>query len=268
MTKRLLLWVATIALFGISATSAWAKPAPKPAPNVPAKAGQITALLPVAKILRGSGKTAATTDAKKGDELVWNDLVKTEKGGRARITLTDQSILSLGSQAELRIVKHDPRAQQTTLQMAYGRVRAQVASITRDGGSFELRTPTAVAGVIGTDFGVDASPTGGDTFVCIAGATQISNADPNVPGSVQCSAGQTTTVQPGKSPTAPTAASLQQLQQLIEDTEPAIISSISPAAALPGTNFDSNIAGSKMGKVTSVNVTGGSGVTATIKAAS
>jgi hypothetical protein len=268
MTKRLLLWVVTIALFAISAMPVWAKPAPKPAPNVPAKAGQITALLPVAKILRGSGKTAAINDAKKGDELIWNDLVKTEKGGRARITLADQSILSLGSQAELRIVKHDPRAQQTTLQMAYGRVRAQVASITRDGGSFELRTPTAVAGVIGTDFGVDASPTGGDTFVCIAGATQISNADPNVPGSVQCSAGQTTTVQPGKSPTAPVPASLQQLQQLIQDTEPAIISSISPAAALPGTNFDSTIAGTKMGKVASVTLAGGSGVTATIKAAS
>ncbi len=82
----------------------------------------------------------------------------------------------------------------------------------------------------------------------------------DVPGSVQCTAGQTTTVQPGKSPTAPKPASLQQLQQLIEDTEPAIISSISPAAALPGTNFDSNIAGSKMGKVTTVTVAGGSGV--------
>ena len=61
---------------------------------------------------------------------------------------------------------------------------------------------------------------------------------------------------------------MQQLQQLIEDTEPAIISSISPAAALPGTNFDSNIAGSKMGKVTSVNVAGGSGVSVSIKGAS
>ena len=150
-------------------------------PDVPAKAGNITALLPVAHLVRGAGKTAVITDAKKGDELVWNDLVKTEKGGRARITLSDQSILSLGSQAELRIVKHDARTQQTSLQMAYGRVRAQVASITRDGGSFELRTPTAVAGVIGTDFGVDSSVSGGDTFVCIAGATQISNSDPTFP---------------------------------------------------------------------------------------
>ncbi|MGZ4788664.1 MAG: FecR domain-containing protein, partial [Terriglobales bacterium] len=138
MTKRgLLLWVMAATLLS-TAVPTWAAPAAKPTGP---KAGNITALLPVAHIVRGSGKQAVTSDAKKGDDLVWNDLIKTEKGGRARVTLADQSILSLGSQAELRIVKHDVKSQQTTLQMAYGRVRAQVASITRNGGSFELRTP-------------------------------------------------------------------------------------------------------------------------------
>src|SRR4051794_24294516 len=99
-------------------------------PDTPAattqKAGKITALLPTAHVIRGEGKNAITADAKKGDELVWQDLVKTDKGGRARITLNDQSILSLGSQAELRIVKHDAQAQQTSLEMTYGRIRTQV----------------------------------------------------------------------------------------------------------------------------------------------
>jgi len=264
MTKRgLLLWAVTVALL-TSAMPSWA--APGTTPTGP-KAGTISALLPVAKITRGSGKKAVTTDAKKGDELVWNDLVQTEKGGRARITLVDQSILSLGSQAQLRIVKHDARAQQTTLEMAYGRVRAQVASITRDGGNFELRTPTAVAGVIGTDFGVDSSSVGGDTFVCIAGAVQIANSNKSVAGNVQCQAGQTTTVQPGKPPTPPQPASPQQIQQLIADTEPAIIASISPSGVLPGSSFDANIAGSNMASVTTVAVAG-SGITATLKSAS
>src|SRR3954469_11065216 len=144
------------------------------------KAGSITALLPVATIDRGTGKTKTTVEAKKGDDIVWNDLVKTQKGGRARITLTDQSVLSLGSQAELRIVKHDARTQQTALQLTYGRVRAEVASVTRDGGRFELRTPTAVAGVIGTDFGADSSVPGITNFICISGITTVGNADPTV----------------------------------------------------------------------------------------
>src|SRR4051812_25420745 len=218
--------------------------APNPTVTGP-KAGNISALLPTAKLVRGAGKSATTADAKKGDELIWNDLIKTEKGGRARITLADQSILSLGSQSELRIIRHDVKSQQTALQMTYGRIRAQVANITRDGGKFEMRTPTAVAGVIGTDFGIDSS-LGGDTFVCVAGAVQVSNSDPSVPGSVQCNAGQTTTVAPGKAPTTPKPATLQQLQKLIEDTEPAIIASIVPAGALPGTSFDSTVAGTHM----------------------
>src|SRR5687768_15699883 len=46
-------------------------------------AGAVSALLPIAKIVRGVGRTAATADAKKGDRVMWNDLIRTEKGGRA-----------------------------------------------------------------------------------------------------------------------------------------------------------------------------------------
>ena len=71
--------------------------APAPGP----KAGSVTALLPVAHVSRVVNKANVTKDAAKGDDVYWNDVVRTDKGGRARITLNDQSILSLGSQAEL-----------------------------------------------------------------------------------------------------------------------------------------------------------------------
>ena len=234
---------------------------PAPAPTSPkgTKAGSITALLPIARIVRGAGRTATTTDAKKGDEVIWNDLIKTERGGRARITLADQSILSLGSQSDLRIVKHDARSQQTALTMTYGRVRAEVAKITRQGGGFELRTPTAVAGVIGTDFGIDSEPASGSTFVCISGLVQVSNSDPNIAGSVQCAPGMTTSVTPGKAPTPPTNASPAQIQQLIQDTEPAIISAMSPLSALPGATIDATLTGTKMGSVNAASASASGG---------
>ena len=265
MTKqRLLRWVVmTVLLAGVVAPAHAAPPPKEPAPKVGQKAGAVSALLPVATITRGSGKAAVTNEAKKGDDLVWNDLVKTLKGGRARITLTDQSILSLGSQSELKIVKHDDRSQQTALQLYGGRVRAEVAKITRQGGNFELRTPTAVAGVIGTDFGADSSTLGTTVFVCINGITQVSNIDPGVPGSVQCTAGMTTTVTTGKPPTIPTNATPQQIQQLIQDTEPAIISAMSPSSALPGVTLDASITGTKLGVVNAVSVDG-SGVTVSL----
>ncbi len=257
MTKQRLplVFVITMLLAGYAMPVTAAAPPKEPATRV-TKAGSITALLPVAQIVRGAGRTAVTTEAKKGDDVAWNDLVKTLRGGRARITLSDQSILSLGSQAELRVVRHDTASQQTALQLGYGRLRAEVTRITRQGGSFELRTPTAVAGVIGTDFGADSSSVGTTTFVCISGAVQVSNIDPNIAGSVQCAPGMTTSVSTGKPPTPPANATPGQIQQLILETEPAIVTAMSPMNALPGATLDTTITGTKLTGINKVTASG------------
>ena len=258
-TKYVILCLA-IAICLPSLAMSQSRPAQTPAAQ---KAGSVTALLPITHIVRGLGKSATMVEAKKGDDLVWNDLVRTERGGRVRITLLDQSVLSLGSQAELRIIKHDSRSQQTALQLGYGRVRAEVASVTRNGGSFELRTPTAVAGVIGTDFGTDSSLPGVTTFLCIAGTVSVGNNDPNVPGTVPCPAGTTTTVQTGQKPTQPKPITQQQIQQLIQDTEPATISALSPSSALQGTSLVATATGTKMSGMSSVGISG-TGVNVTL----
>jgi hypothetical protein len=107
-------------------------------------AGQINALIPAA--------TRNSQTAKIKEELDWNDLLKTEKTGRVRAGLKDGSILSVGSDSELRIVQHDNVSQQTELEMDFGKVRSQVTRVTKAGGKFEMKTPNAVIGVIGTDF--------------------------------------------------------------------------------------------------------------------
>jgi hypothetical protein len=144
-TKRLLIAVMTVFFCLASGTPALAAD-PRPQGAAAQSAGKISALLPIAKLVRGQGNAAVISEAKKDDQLIWQDLVKTEKGGRARITLNDNSILSVGSQSELRITKHDARSNQTSLELTYGRVRAEVTKVTRDGGKFEVKTPTAVAG--------------------------------------------------------------------------------------------------------------------------
>lgn len=107
-------------------------------------AGQITALVPSA--------TRNGSAAKAKDDVMWNDVIRTEGGGRARVQLRDGSILSLGSNSELKVVQHDPASQQTELELNYGRVRSRVVQITKPGGKFQVKTPTAVAGVVGTDY--------------------------------------------------------------------------------------------------------------------
>lgn len=86
------------------------------------------------------------------DQVQWNDLLQTNLTGRLRVSLRDGSILSLGSNSQMRVVQHDPIVQQTTLELLFGRLRSQVVKLTQPNSKFEVHTPTAVAGVIGTDF--------------------------------------------------------------------------------------------------------------------
>jgi FecR protein len=108
------------------------------------RAGQIDALIPAA--------TRNDVTAKAKDDVDWNDLLKTAKSGRVRASLVDGSILSVGSSSELRVVQHDAATQQTSLEVDYGKLRSQVQKITKEGGKFQVKTPNAVIGAIGTDF--------------------------------------------------------------------------------------------------------------------
>lgn len=127
-------------------------------------AGQINAMIPAA--------TRNSQPAKVKEELDWNDLLKTEAAGRVRAGLTDGSILSVGSNSELRIVQHDTASQQTSLEMDFGKVRSQVVKVTKADGKFEMKTPNAVIGVIGTDFytSYEANRT---TVICYKGKVMV-----------------------------------------------------------------------------------------------
>jgi ferric-dicitrate binding protein FerR (iron transport regulator) len=127
-------------------------------------AGAISALIPSA--------TRNSVPAKVKDDLVWNDLLKTEQKGRVRASLTDGSILSLGSNSELRVVQHDAASQQTSLEMDFGKVRSKVVKITQPNGKFEMKTANAVIGVIGTDFFVSYEPNK-TTVICYTGKVWV-----------------------------------------------------------------------------------------------
>src|SRR6202040_3217090 len=82
----------------------------------------------------------------------WLDVVNTKADGRARIALEDGSVLNVGSDSSIKVVKHDAGAQQTDLELAYGKLRTQAQKISKPDGKFEVHTAAGVAGVVGTDF--------------------------------------------------------------------------------------------------------------------
>jgi hypothetical protein len=117
-------------------------------------AGQVSRVLPDVQIDRASQQTVASIAA----PVYWNDDLRSGSNGRARVSLNDGSLLNLGSNSELRVLQHDAQAQQTSLDLAVGRMRTQVVKLSRPGAKFEIRTSTGVAGVIGTDFYLLATP--------------------------------------------------------------------------------------------------------------
>jgi len=153
------------------------------------RAGQIDALIPAAT------RNAQPTKAK--DEIDWNDLLKTAHSGRVRAGLTDGSILSVGSDSELRVVQHDAASQQTSLELNYGKVRNQVTDITKSGGKYELKTPNAVIGVIGTDF-VTIFKSGKTTVYCYKGRVKVTPLGKILKSSGQSGSDNSVTLQPGQ----------------------------------------------------------------------
>jgi len=165
--------VALLLCLVISALPCWSGP-----PQGAQRAGEISALVPAAQ------RNAKPAKAK--EEVDWNDLLKTEHTGRLRTVLTDGSTLSMGSDSEMRVLQHDAKSQQTSIQMGIGAMRSRVVKLTEPGAKFEVRTPQAVIGVIGTYFAmlvtahrtrvvcfegsVSVTPTGGSPVTCVAGS--------------------------------------------------------------------------------------------------
>src|SRR5260370_32053217 len=112
------------------------------------KAGQISRAIPDVGIARGAQQLPAPVKA-----LVdWGDVVRTGDGGRARVALDDGSVLNVGSSSTLTGTQHNAAAQQTQIELSYGRVRSQVVKQSKPNSQFEIYTSVGVAGVVGTDF--------------------------------------------------------------------------------------------------------------------
>lgn len=177
------------------------------------RAGEVSRVIPAVSIARG----AKTINASAKTAVDWQDAVNTQAGARARIALDDGSVLNVGSDSSMRIVKHDAGAQQTNLELTYGKLRSQAQKIAQSGGKFEVRTPAGVAGVVGTDFYVGYE-NNVMTVIVFEGVVRVCN----LAGlCVDVKAGQMTTVRTADNagPAAPAQAALSLLTETASNTD-------------------------------------------------
>jgi len=177
------------------------------------RAGEVSRVIPAVNIAR-SGKSI-TASAKTAVD--WQDLVNTQVNARARIALDDGSVLNVGSESSMKVVKHDAGTQQTELELTYGKLRTQAQKIAKPDGKFEVRTPAGVAGVVGTDFFVEYANSTMNVIV-FEGLVKVCN----LAGvCVLVKAGQMTSVRSGDNsgPLPPTQATLDLLVATSKDTD-------------------------------------------------
>ena len=196
-----------VLVYALSAGSAVAQSQPR--------AGEIVRVVPAVNVERaGAGARAAGAQM----PVHWLDVVKTERLARARVRLDDGSILNVGSESAVTIRQHEAAAQRTELEMEYGRMRAKVVKAARKDSGFRVRTPVAVAGVVGTEFWIGTVQDSTDVLA-IEDEVRVQNSDDRIAGFVILKPGEFTRVLRGQPPTPPVKAPPEKIQQAIEETE-------------------------------------------------
>jgi ferric-dicitrate binding protein FerR (iron transport regulator) len=178
-------------------------------------AGKVTNAIPQ-ETVQHPGQTAHVP-LNMNDNVVWEDTVRTLGTGRVRISLSDGSVLNVGARSTMKIVRHDAQSEQTEIEMQLGKLRGQVVKITKPGGSFQVRTNTAVIGVVGTIFLIDIVRNI-TRVMCLEGALNVRNINPNVPGERTLRSGEQTSVQAGQAPGAVTPTSPTQITEELNVT--------------------------------------------------
>jgi hypothetical protein len=174
-------------------------------------AGKITTVVPIVNVVRGAQQVSASTS----QQVFWGDVINTGHLARARIALNDGSIVSVGSDSNLTIAKHDAGQQQTDLELNYGRVRAKAAKLVKPDAHFQIRTPVGVAGVVGTDMVVLFDINGKMEVICIEGACKVCD---NLGHCVLMKGGEQSSVRSNEQPSQPNPATPMNMTEAVNTT--------------------------------------------------
>ena len=184
----------------------------------PAGIGRATKVIRSADLLRGS----ATTKLKENDAVNENDRIRTQSSGRVRVVLNDGSILNVGQSSLLTVRATTATSRAGSLELAYGRVRAIVSPSKSPASPFEIRTATALCGVLGTTLFVDSSRDLTRIANLSDDATsrvRVVSTNPQAPGEVILLPGQGTSVPASRAPQPPRRWSPEEVRAANADTE-------------------------------------------------
>lgn len=184
-----------------------------------------------------SGKTGKTDPAKVGTKVFAGDTITSGPDSRAKIVMSDKNVLNISPESKITIEKYenDGDKKNVDIKVDFGKVRASVEQ-KYDGekSKFNIKTPTAVAGVRGTDFITGFNPSTRQTrIVTFSGVVAAGQPGPRgeILNPVFVRPGMETSVGSGAPPTPPRPAPAEELKQLNMDTNASVEAPASSSAA-------------------------------------
>ncbi|MGZ3773691.1 MAG: FecR family protein [Pseudobdellovibrionaceae bacterium] len=161
---------------------------------------------------------------KVGDKVFPGDVVECGADGRAKIVMSDRNVINISPDTKLEIQKYENNgtSKNVELNLLQGKVRNNVEQ-KYDGekNKFLVKTPTAVAGVRGTQFFTSFDPgTRITSVVTLRGAVTLApanvtngNAKP-----VVVKKGESTSMAPGSNPEPPKAMPKEELKKIDQES--------------------------------------------------
>lgn len=174
-----------------------------------------------------SAKDGKSIRARLGEKVFPQDTVITGKDARVKIVMTDNNEINISPDSQMVIQNYvyNPEKGQkdVLLNVIYGKVRSKVEQ-TYDGKTtkFQVKTPSAVAGVRGTDFMTSFNNKNGSTqVVTFHGKVEFGVPGPNgvINSPVMVQPGQMSSLAAGQTPQTPSAMPKEQLAKTDMDSK-------------------------------------------------
>ena len=174
-----------------------------------------------------SDSSGDAVKARLGEKVYPKDVIITASESRAKIVMVDNNEINVSpdSQIEIQNYEYDPSQgkKNVLLNVIYGKVRSKVEQ-KYDGktSQFQIKTPSAVAGVRGTDFITSySSATNSSSVITFRGKVEFGLPGPNgtIRNSVFVTPGRSASNSGSKPPGLPTAIPTSELAQMDHETK-------------------------------------------------
>lgn len=144
--------------------------------------------------------------SKVGDKVSTGDIVRTKSKSEARIVFIDKSSLQIAPSTRFKIEEFDVDSNESKRNVVIRSFRGMLRSVVpkgyNEGGfRYEIKTPTLIAAVRGTEFiTVISGPPLSTDVLALSGRVEVWNIDLDIPGITILRPGQMTTVRAGEPP--------------------------------------------------------------------